>query len=202
MDSALLGRIASARPTHLGAWMMKKLLVALPLVALVAACGSGSGGGAASQLKVVGSSTVYPFTTAVAEEFHARQPRNPRDRRIDRHRRGHQAILRWRRRAVPRHGQCIPPDEGERICRLRQGRRQTGHRSAGRHRRPDPDPGERPAGAQPDGRANLQGARRQSLRQSRKPRRPGRISIPRFRRRRSASSARRRRPARATAWPS
>lgn len=49
---------------------MKKILVALPLVALVAACGgSGSGGGSAQQLKVVGSSTVYPFTTAVAEEF-------------------------------------------------------------------------------------------------------------------------------------
>ena len=49
---------------------MRKLLVALPLVALVAACGGeGSSGGAAAQLKVVGSSTVYPFTTAVAEEF-------------------------------------------------------------------------------------------------------------------------------------
>lgn len=49
---------------------MKKILVALPLVALVAACGgSGSGSGAAQRLQVVGSSTVYPFTTAVAEEF-------------------------------------------------------------------------------------------------------------------------------------
>ena len=55
---------------------MKKMLVALPLVALVAACGgSGSGsGGAAAQLKVVGSSTVYPFTTAVAEEFQRATP--------------------------------------------------------------------------------------------------------------------------------
>ena len=53
---------------------MKKMLVALPLVALVAACGSGSGGGAAQQLKVVGSSTVYPFTTAVAEEFQRANP--------------------------------------------------------------------------------------------------------------------------------
>jgi phosphate transport system substrate-binding protein len=49
---------------------MRKMLVALPLVALVAACGGNdSSGGAAAQLKVVGSSTVYPFTTAVAEEF-------------------------------------------------------------------------------------------------------------------------------------
>ncbi|MDQ3245677.1 MAG: substrate-binding domain-containing protein, partial [Pseudomonadota bacterium] len=50
---------------------MKKSFWALPLVALVAACGSGgsSGSGSASQLKIVGSSTVYPFTTAVSEEF-------------------------------------------------------------------------------------------------------------------------------------
>ena len=45
--------------------------VSLPLVALVVACGQGGsgGGGSGAQLKVVGSSTVYPFTTAVAEEF-------------------------------------------------------------------------------------------------------------------------------------
>ncbi|MDP9424340.1 MAG: substrate-binding domain-containing protein [Pseudomonadota bacterium] len=55
---------------------MKKMLVALPLVALIAACGSngGGGGGAATQLKIVGSSTVYPFTTAVAEEFQRANP--------------------------------------------------------------------------------------------------------------------------------
>ena len=54
---------------------MKKFLVALSLVALVAACGgNGSGGGAAQQLKVVGSSTVYPFTTAVAEAFQRANP--------------------------------------------------------------------------------------------------------------------------------
>ena len=54
---------------------MNKMLVALPLVALVAACGgSGSTGGAAQQLKIVGSSTVYPFTTAVAEEFQRANP--------------------------------------------------------------------------------------------------------------------------------
>jgi phosphate transport system substrate-binding protein len=54
---------------------MKKMMVALPLVALVAACGQGgSSGGAAAQLKIVGSSTVYPFTTAVAEEFQRANP--------------------------------------------------------------------------------------------------------------------------------
>ncbi len=54
---------------------MKKMLIALPLVALVAACGQGgSGGGGGAQLKIVGSSTVYPFTTAVAEEFQRANP--------------------------------------------------------------------------------------------------------------------------------
>ena len=48
---------------------MKKILFALPLVAAVAACGSEGGSSAINQLKVVGSSTVYPFTTAVAETF-------------------------------------------------------------------------------------------------------------------------------------
>jgi phosphate transport system substrate-binding protein len=56
--------------------MMRKMLVALPMVALVAACGSGGSGsgGAAAQMKVVGSSTVYPFTTAVAEVFQRANP--------------------------------------------------------------------------------------------------------------------------------
>ena len=51
---------------------MIKFLALLPAVALVAACnsgGNGSGGNAAGQIKIVGSSTVYPFTTAVAEDF-------------------------------------------------------------------------------------------------------------------------------------
>jgi phosphate transport system substrate-binding protein len=52
---------------------VKKISIALPLAAALAACGSnGSGdnaGGARQQSKVVGSSTVYPFTTAVAEQF-------------------------------------------------------------------------------------------------------------------------------------
>ena len=55
---------------------MKKFLIAMPLVALVAACGSNSSGGgtAGTQLKIVGSSTVYPFTTAVSEEFQRANP--------------------------------------------------------------------------------------------------------------------------------
>jgi phosphate transport system substrate-binding protein len=49
------------------------MLIALPLVALLAACGSktggGAGGGASSDIHIVGSSTVYPFTKAVAQDF-------------------------------------------------------------------------------------------------------------------------------------
>lgn len=48
---------------------MKKLMFTLPLVALVAACGSNDSGSAGGDIKIVGSSTVYPFTTAVAEQF-------------------------------------------------------------------------------------------------------------------------------------
>jgi phosphate transport system substrate-binding protein len=53
-----------------------KNLVALPVVALVAACGSNGGGssGSANDIRVVGSSTVYPFTKAVAEEFMRANP--------------------------------------------------------------------------------------------------------------------------------
>ena len=54
---------------------MTKLFFALPLVALVAACGgSGSSGSTGAQLRIVGSSTVYPFTTAIAEEFQRARP--------------------------------------------------------------------------------------------------------------------------------
>ena len=51
---------------------MRKFCAVLPVVALVAACNSGGNGAAnnaSGQIKIVGSSTVYPFTTAVAEEF-------------------------------------------------------------------------------------------------------------------------------------
>ena len=55
---------------------MNKSIWLLPLVALVAACGGNGSGGKASggQIKIVGSSTVYPFTTAVAEEFQRANP--------------------------------------------------------------------------------------------------------------------------------
>jgi phosphate transport system substrate-binding protein len=50
--------------------MTRCLPVIAAASALLAACGGGgSGSGAGQQIKIVGSSTVYPFTRAVAEQF-------------------------------------------------------------------------------------------------------------------------------------
>lgn len=55
---------------------MKKMSFLLPVAAILSACGSNGSGGAdsAARLKIVGSSTVYPFTTAVAEDFQRANP--------------------------------------------------------------------------------------------------------------------------------
>jgi phosphate transport system substrate-binding protein len=55
---------------------VKRIIIALPLVALLAACGpkSGAGGGSTNDIHIVGSSTVYPFTKAVAEDFMRANP--------------------------------------------------------------------------------------------------------------------------------
>jgi phosphate transport system substrate-binding protein len=57
---------------------MNKSIMMLPLTMLLAACGSGSSnggsGGSSSDIRVVGSSTVYPFTKAVAEDFMRANP--------------------------------------------------------------------------------------------------------------------------------
>ena len=51
------------------------MVVMLPLAALLGACGSNSGGGGSTNdIRVVGSSTVYPFTKAVAEDFMRANP--------------------------------------------------------------------------------------------------------------------------------
>ena len=48
---------------------MTKTLPLIAFVVLLAACGSNGSGGPGQQIKIVGSSTVYPFTRAVAEQF-------------------------------------------------------------------------------------------------------------------------------------
>jgi phosphate transport system substrate-binding protein len=57
---------------------MNKNVILFPMLALIVACGSSTGGsssgGSSSDIRIVGSSTVYPFTTAVAEEFMRTNP--------------------------------------------------------------------------------------------------------------------------------
>ncbi len=55
---------------------MRLSFLVLPLTVVLASCGGNGSGGSASgaQMRVVGSSTVYPFTTAVAEEFQRANP--------------------------------------------------------------------------------------------------------------------------------
>ena len=56
---------------------MNRMVIALPLAALLVACGqqSGNGGGSSNgEIHIVGSSTVYPFTKAVAEDFMRANP--------------------------------------------------------------------------------------------------------------------------------
>src|SRR3954468_16718242 len=54
------------------------MVIALPLAALLVACGSqtggNGGGGSSSDIHIVGSSPVYPFTKAVAEDFMRANP--------------------------------------------------------------------------------------------------------------------------------
>jgi len=60
-----------------GVQPVKRMMIALPFVALVAACGQqsgGSSGNTSGDIKIVGSSTVYPFSKAVAEAFMRANP--------------------------------------------------------------------------------------------------------------------------------
>jgi phosphate transport system substrate-binding protein len=57
---------------------VNRIVFALPMVALLVACGSrneaAGGSNAGGDIKIVGSSTVYPFTKAVAEDFMRANP--------------------------------------------------------------------------------------------------------------------------------
>jgi phosphate transport system substrate-binding protein len=55
---------------------MKKLTLLVSATAALAACGSNNSGASSSQMRIVGSSTVYPFSTAVAEEYQRANPGN------------------------------------------------------------------------------------------------------------------------------
>ncbi|MFN3387981.1 MAG: substrate-binding domain-containing protein [Allosphingosinicella sp.] len=54
---------------------LRKSIFAAAIAAFaLAGCGEGTGGGSGQQIQIVGSSTVYPFTTAVAEQFQRANP--------------------------------------------------------------------------------------------------------------------------------
>ena len=81
----------------------KKLAVAaLAAVASTVALMGGAQAQARDQIRIVGSSTVFPFTTAVAEQFGREGRLQDPGRRVHRHRRRHQAVLRRRRRRTSR----------------------------------------------------------------------------------------------------
>lgn len=54
--------------------MKQSFFAAALAAALLAGCGQQSGGSQGQQIQIVGSSTVYPFTTAVAEQFQRAHP--------------------------------------------------------------------------------------------------------------------------------
>jgi phosphate transport system substrate-binding protein len=54
--------------------MTKSYFAAALVAVLLAGCGQQSGGAQGRQIQIVGSSTVYPFTTAVAEQFQRGHP--------------------------------------------------------------------------------------------------------------------------------
>src|SRR5687768_5415009 len=51
--------------------------ITLPFIAAVSACDGGGSQSSGGQIRIVGSSTVYPFTAAVAEEFQRAGGRAP-----------------------------------------------------------------------------------------------------------------------------
>ena len=111
----------------------------LALVITLAACGQSSqdartGGAPASSgptlVTLDGSSTVFPISEAVAEEFQKAEQEHSRDRGYLRHRRRLSEILPRRNR----HRRCLAADQRHRGRSLREVRRRV-HRVAGRLRR-------------------------------------------------------------------
>ena len=66
-------------------------------------------------MKVVGSSTVYPFTTAVAEVFQRANPGSSVIVESTGTGAGIKLFCEGVGGQTPGHGQCLAPDEGERI---------------------------------------------------------------------------------------
>ena len=54
--------------------LKKTFLTAALAATMLSGCGEGGGGSGGQEIQIVGSSTVYPFTTAVAEQFQRTNP--------------------------------------------------------------------------------------------------------------------------------
>ena len=76
-----------------------KYAITLAALATLALAGQAQ---ARDEIRIVGSSTVFPFSTAVAEQFGKSGSFKTPSRRIHGHRRRHQAVLRRRRRRPSR----------------------------------------------------------------------------------------------------
>ncbi|MDC4225500.1 MAG: hypothetical protein MPW15_14980 [Candidatus Manganitrophus sp.] len=85
--------------------MKKSVLVMVLLIGLAAAAWAKT-----ALIKIDGSSTVYPITEAVAEEFQKKNLRREGDRRHLRHRRRLQEVL----RRGDRHLRRLPADQARR----------------------------------------------------------------------------------------
>ena len=76
---------------------MSKKFIACAAAAVVGTIAFTGTAVARDQIRIVGSSTVYPFTTAVAEQFGKSGGGKTPVVEFDRHRRRHEAVLRRRR---------------------------------------------------------------------------------------------------------
>ena len=154
--------------------MTRAIIVALAAALALAGCDNAGDAGSRNQIRAVGSSTVYPFATAVAEQFVNKNPKfKIADHRIDRYRRRVQAVLRRRRRGAPRHRKRVAPHQEIRIRGVSKERRQPHRRNPdrpGRHRVRRIEQGTAPAAERE---RRLQGARRQPVWQTAGPPRRG-----------------------------
>ena len=92
--------------------MFKKPLIAAAAASIVVVAGLAQAQAARDYIFIVGSSTVYPFTTTVAEQFgRGGKFKTPKVESTGTGG-GHQAVLRRRRAAASRRRQRFAPDQG------------------------------------------------------------------------------------------
>ena len=146
---------------------MIRLMIVLSAGVLLASCGSKTGGtgGSSSDIHVVGSSTVYPFTKAVAEDFMRANPGINATVESTGTGGGMKLFCAGVGGQSPDIEDASRADQEKRIRCLRQERREDDHRSAGRNRRSDDHRSQQCAGDEPHPGRHLQGACSQSVRE-------------------------------------